>query len=484
MIAPLFLLSFLLTIVGLVLLVRGWRGVPSLSEPRCAKCGYDLRGAGAAPPAVCSECGADLAKPGAVRWGDYRRQPKLLWAGGALLVLPAVLITAALMTKASGVSTARRATNRQLIASLSKTANQPWDWQELERRHGRGELSPAEVAQAVDQLIASLTGPGAGAGPSSVRGPLPWSRQFLQRAVASGDVTKEQYLRLARAYYGTQPAVSYSPLVREGAPLVLKLEYGGAWNLPDAQFVKAVRAIKSPDGSELPAVALHDHPAATGRVPPNPDFLSATGVWPVEVKVTHGLPPGEHTLTVVVDAAVLKEGSVPRAVQDKPGQAAAWPKGLARWTAEVPVKVTVVPPGGATVALVTDPARNPARGVTIKGVRVTRAEKKKRLAVEVDFGRPPVPVSVDVVAKVGGREHTVGSYVVTSTQTTSTEHAAELESLPPDVKRVDVVLRPNPRHAENVPGITEIWGGEIERQGVLLERYDLEAGDAGSEKGG
>jgi len=200
--------------------------------------------------------------------------------------------------------------------------------------------------------------------------------------------------------------------------------------------------------------------------------------------VTHGLPPGEHTLTVVVDAAVLKEGSVPRAVQDKPGQAAGWPTGLARWTADVPVKITVVPPDAATVALVTDPARSPAKGITIKSARVTRAEKRKRLAVDVDFGRPSVPLSFDVVVKIGDREHNVGWYVVTGTQSTASDYGAELDSLPPDVKSVDVVLRPNPRNAENVPGITEIWGAEIERKGVLLERFDLEAGDAGVEKGG
>ena len=84
-IAPLFLLAFGLGFAGMILLVRGMRGVPSLSEPRCAKCGYDLRGSAGAPAGVCPECGADLTKPRAVRWGDYRKRPKLIWTGAALL---------------------------------------------------------------------------------------------------------------------------------------------------------------------------------------------------------------------------------------------------------------------------------------------------------------------------------------------------------------------------------------------------------------
>ena len=156
MIAPLFLLAFGLGVVGLILLVRGMRGAPSLSEPRCAKCGYDLRGFSGAPPQVCSECGADLTRPHAVRWGRYPRRTKLINSGVALLVLPTVVLGALALTVGPGGFRSRPVSNAALIARLPRTANQPWDWQELDRRRAGQQLSNEEASQAVDHLIASL----------------------------------------------------------------------------------------------------------------------------------------------------------------------------------------------------------------------------------------------------------------------------------------------------------------------------------------
>src|SRR4051794_15983493 len=92
--ALLLLLVFLVVLIplGIALAIRGFSGTPALSEPKCARCGYDLRGFTGAPPTRCSECGSDLTVAAAVRWGDYRRRPGLIWTGIALVLLPLLLV--------------------------------------------------------------------------------------------------------------------------------------------------------------------------------------------------------------------------------------------------------------------------------------------------------------------------------------------------------------------------------------------------------
>ena len=472
-IAPLFLLVFGLGFAGMILLVRGVRGVPSLSEPRCAKCGYDLRGSAGAPAGVCPECGADLTKPRAVRWGDYRKRPKLIWTGAALLVLPAVVLAAMVFAFGRGGPLDHRASNAELIARLPRTGNQPWDWQELERRYAAGQLSNEEAAKAVDQLIASIAAQPAKAGGQ----PLTWSQEFVTRLDAAGVISAEQYLRLAQAFYGTRPTVRSSPRVRQGQWLRFSLDYAGHWDLPGVDVVKALRAVKTADGKELPVVSQSDHEAQRGAAEPNPDLLSYGGPFNIDGLVKLDLPPGEHTLTFVVDAAALPAGSTPRVVVDRPGQARRWPKARAKWTVEAPVKVTVVPEDQSPIEVVTSPALDPGSGIRVTSARVTRVGKGSRLTVQVDSGTPKVGLSFDVVLEVAGEEHPAGSYVVLSNRPSALETNKDLPPLPPDVKSIDVILRPNPKHAESFAGADRIWGGEIQLKNLPLIRYDLESSD-------
>ena len=81
-------------IAGLVLLRRGWWGRYVGDHPHCRRCGFDLFGR---PEGVwvCGECGAGLGGKDAITRGRFERRPRLMLAGGALL-LPAVLGVAAL----------------------------------------------------------------------------------------------------------------------------------------------------------------------------------------------------------------------------------------------------------------------------------------------------------------------------------------------------------------------------------------------------
>ena len=55
----------------------------------------------------------------------------------------------------------------------------------------------------------------------------------------------------------------------------------------------------------------------------------------------------------------------------------------------------------------------------------------------------------------------------------STDLTAEIDSLDPKVRRVDVILTPNPESIESRPGVDIIWGKEIVFKDVPLTRHDL-----------
>jgi hypothetical protein len=120
------------------------------------------------------------------------------------------------------------ASNKTLIASLAKTADSPWDWQELQRRYATGSLDNNGAAQAVDQLIVFLKSK---PNPAN-NGPLPWAEPFIAAVKAGGAISPEQHRRLADAYYGSSPKITANARVSTGKPLHFRMTYGGHWDLP------------------------------------------------------------------------------------------------------------------------------------------------------------------------------------------------------------------------------------------------------------
>src|SRR5688572_23077442 len=101
------MLLILLGGAGLIVLLRGLRGRPMLTPPKCAKCGYDIRTFSGEAPTLCSECGADLTQTYAIRWGDKQRRPRLIWLGAIMLVLPVLLFFSLTMNFSRGVIVGR-----------------------------------------------------------------------------------------------------------------------------------------------------------------------------------------------------------------------------------------------------------------------------------------------------------------------------------------------------------------------------------------
>lgn len=468
------LLFLIMLPAGIVLLWRGWRGAPELSAPRCAKCKYDLRMVrfDEGPPGQCPECGADLAGRKAVRFGEYRRRPGMMIGGAVLAGIPLLLMLVALL----GVSLDWRQyrPDRWVIADLATQADDDWRWEELERRYRAGGLDAGEVEQAIGHLITHLHQLRASG--RFYYGGARWEG-FLESVERRGQVSAAQYESLCRAYYGPGPKVVLGDRrVRQGEPIHLTVNYFvDTPLLYEGQLVFALRDAHSLEGQPL---TLRNARAPESD---NADWLSGHKDWMggLDLEVTHDLPPGEHELVLVADVGVVGDGAL-IGVEGLPGQKGRWPTPMASWTSEVVYQVEVLASGTPRIELVTDPAMKPRLAPPTLGVRLTEHDEP-RLVIE--WGpRPPLPgpslaplpvaVSFDVVLIMPAGEQRVGSLALREGNGYATKEAP-LDSLPPDVTTVDVLLRPNPAHAEQMIGVERVWGEPIRFEDVPIHRGDL-----------
>ncbi|MEX0655405.1 MAG: hypothetical protein WD534_03265 [Phycisphaeraceae bacterium] len=471
--------------VGVWLFWWGWRGRPQFGEPRCGKCGYDLRTVSYTDgaPKQCPECGADLGGRGAVRFGTHRRRPAWMIAG-AVLAMPlllAVVVGGGLLswsyTVRSSVSSSHTAqinnpaANRskataQLITDLATTADEPWTWQELERRHDAGNLSPAEVEGAVAALIAHLQARHATA-PHSHQ-PLHWVDTFLQKVRQSGELTDRQLGELYEAFYGPAPEILIRPLARPGQRHRFTVSYERHWNLPGVKLVYALREVRR-EGQPLPMTDIGSNQ--------HPDERSTTGSGYVRSHVPLDLPPGEYELVFVVDAGVMAERTPFAGRGGMPGQAARWVSPAHVWTYEVPVTVRLVEEGEPIVPVVTDAALGDlsADMLSVERALVRAEEQGVSLHVMlVSEAASPHALSYRVRAELtDGTSLDLGRFLRYGGDRWQQTRAATLPAgWPADVNALDLHFEPDVGPAEQRLDVFEVWGRPHVIRNVPVERYD------------
>jgi hypothetical protein len=289
-----------------------------------------------------------------------------------------------------------------------------------------------------------------------------------------GLITDEQYLRLCRAYYGS-PQATLPQKTRQGADAAFSVNIGSAWELPGVQLAKALREVKVTGVKQLVARSDEDFPRK--NVPPNPDYLSAHNPWNIHGKAKVDLPPGDCTVTFLVDLAALLPNTAPQMAVNKPGQAKNWPKGRMRWTEEVSVPITVTPSDVSPIALVSDPAMDPktTNVIHVKSIEVTRRGAGPHVLVDLWIDGKPVACSFDMVLRLDGQEHALGAIVASANGHSTSNQTVDLKALGSEVRSADLIFRPNPSRAEGTPGIDRVWGGTVELSNLPVRRYDLEA---------
>jgi hypothetical protein len=454
-------------IVIMVVFKRVFRSVPILTEPRCAKCNYDLRGYAGEVPTRCSECGADLTARNAIAWGTYRKRSPL-WRIGMALIIPFGFLIFVMLGRVGTMKMSPNApgspgfsarSNSAVLASLATSVNSPWDWQELERRQSAGTLSQADIGQAIETLITFLK-------TRTSSQPLNWAENFVTRSDAAGEITDSQYLRLSQAFYG-KAKIKVAAKIRAGEKLPIVIQGSTGWQLPEMQTIFALRQVTLADSSQI--AVLPDYPAEK-----DPNYLSGT-----QSLYAHAIldkPAGGYTLTFTVDSAVLPENTAPMVVGNLPGQASNWGKTRAAWTDVITVPLTILPADQSPIALVTEPEMNPqiTGAVKIKAIRVIRKGAAQHVTVDMSVDGNIVPCSFDVFLDIAGGEYAMGQHVASAGSESYSEHSCDV-ALDPAVQTADVVLRPNATHAEGMPGIDRVWGKTVTLKNISLQRYDLPA---------
>jgi hypothetical protein len=193
---------FLLAI-GTVLWL-GYHRSPVWSLPMCAGCRRDLRWLDLRVMTTCPQCGADLTAPKGVAFvrGGYRSGRLIAW-GIFLVFMPAAgLGSLILFRTVAGPSSQGLGllTNQEVIQQrLLPQVDQPWVWQELERRLAAGRLSQQEVEDAIDILIGHMKA----SKPNGWDQPFSWQNGFLKAASSAGMISDPVLIDLCDAFYGT-----------------------------------------------------------------------------------------------------------------------------------------------------------------------------------------------------------------------------------------------------------------------------------------
>ncbi|HPD30753.1 MAG TPA: zinc ribbon domain-containing protein [Phycisphaerae bacterium] len=467
-------------IVGVIFIFRGIRGVPVLSDPRCTRCGYDLRWIKPDVNVVCPECGSDLTVRRAIRFAEYQRRPRSILVGLGLIVavfvVPVGLRLVLMRSRVGPMTPASRASlpSSTLIANLATTASQPWDWQELERRLNAGQLSKRDTAVAIDQLIKHMQ-----TKPSGWREPLHWCDRFVAAADKAGFISDEQLVRLGQAFYGAQPDVKARSRLRQGQPFTFELSYGTGWSLPGLKLVMALSRTRLEGAGEL---GVSD-PFRDDRKPADPDDLSGGGPWSmIRGKVVSDISAGKHNLVFEVDTGLIDEFRPFKTDNSmKPGQAERWPKTRCRWNTTVTVPVEIVAPDRPAVDLVIDEKLNPmALGQLSATARLfARSETKSTLELTIHGQGLPISIASVVVVKLAGQEVWRGSFCVGPTGRFDYGGlGGEIARPAPHVTTLDVILTPSVELAEKATLYDRIWGQEILLENVPLQREDLEEGES------
>ncbi len=319
------IVPFLLAI-GTILWLGCWYK-PNPVNPICAKCFHVLRDVVPSATPVCPHCGAELFQPRAVEFA--RNQKGRRWAlaawGVALLLMPLLISATRLIAWPSGDPLRVLSTERLIKERLPSRVNEPWVWDELERRMNSGALSSQEASDAVRELISYMTS----ASPNGWKQPLPWQGKFLRRATQGKLISDELQFELCDAYYGTEPKLTPLKMIGGGTnnDFQIEIEHGTIWD--GNQYGLGVALLWNVkevllDGNRLQMTQLQKN-----------DFK-----WWAHYQGK--LEPGEHKITVEIECAYVDPITMKgRDMNKLPINN--WPPARKRWTKTLSGKLKVPP---------------------------------------------------------------------------------------------------------------------------------------------
>jgi len=385
--------------------------------------------------------------------------------GFALLLMPAIGLAGMIVLRTvagPGPGGLGVLSNQEVIQKrLPPQVDQPWVWQELERRLAAGKLSQKEVDEAVEILIGHMKA----TKPNGWDEPFHWQDSFLTAATSAGLISDPVLMELCDAFFGTKAKLKPLERMREGrAGFAPQIKFGNRW---DHHFGAGVKLLW-----EVTSIKLDGKPLPVRQTSKNDHEWSGYYDDP--------LPVGEHKVTFEIECAYIDDAKLAGLTTGRL-PARNWPEALKRWQQTLSTKFTVHSTEEQILEFVTDFERSPERTGGIQVNRLVAMDDQgggKRLSLNIDFNENlAVPIAFDVVAKLGEEEIPLGYMHAASASNWSTRSGTELEkridTLDPDVRTVDLILTPNPKALERYPQVKEIWGEKVILRDVPLERFDL-----------
>lgn len=399
-IVPILLLLLLAAMLAVIAFGATRRVVPV--EPRCGRCGYDVRGLDAVRAAVeeataasaprpedgstaCPECGVDLAEPGAIAFAELRRRR---WP---MVVIPALLL---LVLGSGGVVmalTARTAAQRAVAARGVGTVTPPADVAaRLAADDAPPELAGAAALWLADPSLAEEDRATLVAALDEVRERDPDVHRDAVLAagprLVGGDPELEALVEAAVA----EIPVRLSPRARTDDRLRLEIDAPEAdASLPGLRTEAMTARAVSADGAEPVELELE---RSNPQIEPNVWFARlplAEGRWTIEL--SGRLAP---ELPTTAAARFAPPGAATAPPPPAEGRSLAFRRAVA---------IDVVGPTEPTIEWTTDPELADVAQRTWRVVRVELSETfdrphlMVRLATE---GRRPLPTMARVVLEI------------------------------------------------------------------------------------
>ncbi len=250
------------------------------------------------------------------------RRWKLIAWGCFLILLPICVLLFQRLLMPTGNPLQLLTTRRLIERRLPQQIEEPWVWQELERRLISSRITAGDASDAVELLTLHMTTNR----PAGWNQPLPWVRGFLSGAISGKLVSDAQLLKLCDAFFGPRPIVKpLAPAAGRQRGVQVELEYGNPWASTSGLGTDLLWEVKQ--------VELDGKPMKIS----GPNRYANRWVGYCEGALT----PGDHELKVDVECAYVDESSATGFGQGSNIPASQWPKAKKRWTTTVaaPVKI-------------------------------------------------------------------------------------------------------------------------------------------------
>ncbi|HYE63656.1 MAG TPA: hypothetical protein VD997_16820 [Phycisphaerales bacterium] len=434
-------------ILGGYLLWRGLRGKRIDTRPVCGRCGFDLAGIAervlAGGEGVCPECGAGLLDEGVIQHGARRKRPGFLVVGGLLLLFGLGSAGLAIWSAAARFDW-NTVKPHWLLVQQATSAGPPDDGvlKELLARRAGGTL-PIEQFRTL--VLHGLARQG---DPSMQWAPL-WG-DLLMDAHASGELSPEQQRQFVLNQ--CQPTLQLRGRVESGKNLPYRLRYlpgRGAANATYRIEVKGIDVVLTGPGG---AVVTKRVPGGGGLIIGGAGAASLGGL--VQVGDTP-LAPGTWKAAAVTRLSIGSE----------------------RYELTHEQLVEVLPRGRSSVTMVDRPELREQFRIQSATLRVSAPYKlfdkeQRSLDLTVFFSSVPMPVAFTAFAVERQPDGTVKEWRIASVTASQPIGYGVGGLMPADfgAKRVDVVLRADPMHAESTVDIEEVCNGELVVPDVPVER--------------